>query len=68
MVLFQAIDQRLKWQAGREDDVQFLRLALRVVGARGALTLALHLTRRLVELGGQPECSNASDVDFPLFE
>ena len=38
-------------QVGREDDVQFLRLALRVAGARGALTLALHLTRRLVELG-----------------
>ncbi len=38
-------------QGGREKDVRFLRLARRVAAARGSLTLALDLARRLEELG-----------------
>ncbi len=34
-------------QDGRDDDVRFLKLARRVAAARGAVTLALHLARKL---------------------
>ena len=34
-------------QDGREDDVRFLKLARRVAAARGSITLALHLAKKL---------------------
>jgi phosphatidylinositol alpha-1,6-mannosyltransferase len=38
-------------QDGREDDVRFLKLARRVAAARGSLTLAVHLARKLEARG-----------------
>jgi phosphatidylinositol alpha-1,6-mannosyltransferase len=54
-------------QNGREDDVRFLKLARRVASARGSVTLALHLARKL-EAHGQFDAAAIAQLEAKLRE
>jgi phosphatidylinositol alpha-1,6-mannosyltransferase len=54
-------------QTGREDDVQFLKLARRVATARGSVTLALHLAKML-QVHGEFDAADIAKMEAKLHE
>lgn len=54
-------------QDGREDDVRFLKLARRVAAARGSVTLALHLAKKL-ESHGKYDAAAIATMEAKLRE